>query len=225
MAKYSTIHHHATLIGDMFGGNEIWTTGFALAQSNGGDEGDAPTDAEAQAIADAFAAIWTPTANGFSNNFRLLGCKVSHVSTDGTSDPSLTRYYYRPTPAVGGYATNANPAQITIAATLQTVKARGRGSKGRMYLPGVGFPVGGDGKLTTAQSTTLANQMKIFLDGVNASPVIPGFVHVMSAEVPGVPYKAPEQNRVSAVRVGNVYDTQRRRRNKLVEQYINANLA
>jgi len=50
-------------------------------------------------------------------------------------------------------------------------------------------------------------------------------VIVNSAEVTGVPFKAAEMNRVSAVRVGTVYDTQRRRRNKLVETYVNATLA
>jgi hypothetical protein len=67
--------------------------------------------------------------------------------------------------------------------------------------------------------------MKIFLDGVNASTAVPGVVIVNSAEVTGVPFKAAEMNRVSAVRVGTVYDTQRRRRNKLVETYVNATLA
>jgi len=225
MAKYASIHHHVTLLGDMFGGNEIWTTGFSLGQTNGGDEGTAPTEAEAQAIYDAFKAIWIVAANGFSSNFRFTGVKVSHVSTDGTADPSLTRYYYGATAVAGGYTTNANPAQITAVATLQTVKLRGRGSKGRMYLPGVGFSVGADGKITSTQATTIANQMKIFLDGVNASTAVPGVVIVNSAEVTGVPFKAAEMNRVSAVRVGTVYDTQRRRRNKLVETYVNATLA
>ena len=131
MAKYEFIHHKATIFGTMFGGTEVWTTSFALGQPLGGDEGDAPTDAEAEAISDAFAAIWTPVANGFSSQFKFEGVKVSHVVTDGTADASLSRFHYRPVPVSGG-AGPTNPAQISAVATLQTAIARGRGSKGRM---------------------------------------------------------------------------------------------
>jgi hypothetical protein len=223
--KYASIFHRATLIGDMFGGTEIWSTGFALGQTNGGDEGTGPTEAEAQAIAEAFRDRWILNTNPFSGSYRFLGCKVASVSTDGTSDPALTRYYYLPTAANGGSAAAGLPPQISAVATLATLKQRGRGSKGRMYLPGVAYPVGGDGKMTTLQATTIANQMKIFLDAVNASPAVPGVVVLNSAEVAGVPYKAPEVNRVASVKVGTVYDTQRRRRNQLVEQYSSATLA
>jgi hypothetical protein len=218
MAKYEFIHHKATLFGTMFGGTEIWTTSFALGQLGGGDEGDAPTDAEAQAISDAFTAIWTPVANGFSSQFKFEGVKVSHVVTDGTADPALSRFHYRPVPVSGG-AGPTNPAQISAVATLQTAIARGRGSKGRMFLPGVGFTVGADGKMTVAQATTLAGQVKTFLDVVNASADVPGVVVLNSQEVTGVPFKAADTNKVVSVKVGTVYDTQRRRRNNLVEAY------
>lgn len=225
MAKYAAIHHHVTLFGDMFGGNEIWTTGFALGQSNGGDEGEAPTEAEAQAIAEAFRKIWVLPANMFSQQYRFTGVKVSHVSTDGSTDTSLTRFYTLPVQAAGAAGTTTPLAQAALVVTLQTLKQRGRGSKGRMYIPGLAEPVQSDGKLATATVTRTANQFKTFLDEVNASPAVPGFVMLMSAERTGVPFGAAEMNRVASVRVGNVVDTQRRRRNKLVEQYQLATLA
>lgn len=225
MSKYLYIHHHATLFGTMFGGNEIWTTGFALGVNGGGDEGTAPSVAEAQAVFEAFKTMWIGTANGFNVNFKLQGCKIAHVNTEGTSDVSLTQFYNAPTDVAGGYTSNTNPAQITAAATLQTLTTRGRGSKGRMFLPGVGFEVGTDGKLAVTQATTLANVMKTFLDTVNASTAVPGVVILNSAEVAGVPYKAPLATKVASVKVGTVLDTQRSRRNKLVEQYSSATLA
>lgn len=225
MAKYSSIHHRATLLGDMFGGTEIWSTSFSLAQSNGGDEGEAPTEAEAQAIAEAFAPFWSNVSNGANQYYRFTGVKVSHVSTDGTSDSGLTRFYTFPT-AIAGPANFSTPhPQLSVAVTLATLKARGKGSKGRMFLPGLTASIDGTGKLATAQCTQIANGFKTFLDAVNASTAVPGFVHLMSAEKAGVPYSAPQQNRVASVRVGNVVDTQRRRRNQLVEQYQSAVLA
>lgn len=225
MARYAVRHHHVTLLGDMFGGNEIWTTGFTMGNTAGGDVGNPMTEANAQAIYDLWKPIWQNAANGFNNGYRFLGVKVAMVTTEGKSSPENTAYYYGPAAVDGGYNTNRNPAQVSLVATLQTLKARGRGSKGRMFLPGVGFSVGSDGKISQVQSTQLANQLKIFLDGVNASTSVPGVVVLQSAEVAGVPFKEAEQNRVSAVKVGTVFDTQRRRRNKLVESYSNATLA
>jgi hypothetical protein len=225
MTKYASIHHHVTLFGDMFGGNEIWTTGFSLGQTNGGDEDQAPTEAEAQAIAEAFRSMWVLSTNSFSSSYRFTGVKVAHVNTLGKSDTALTRFYNLPTQAAGPTTSNTPLAQAALVVTLQTLKQRGRGSKGRMYLPGLAEPVGTDGKLATTNVTRVANQMKIFFDAVNASAAVPGVVVLNSAEVAGTPYKAPEMNRVASVKVGNVVDTQRRRRNKLVEQYQLATLA
>ena len=221
---YANRFHKATIMGEMFGGSELWTTSFAIGNETGGDQGNAPTVAEATAISDAWNAIWTPVANGFSSQFKFVGVKVSLVAADGSSDPSDSVFHYRPVPVSGG-AGPTNPAQISLVATLQTAVPRGRASKGRMFLPGVGFSVGADGKITVAQATTLAGQVKQFLDAVNAHADVPGEVVVNSAEVTGVPFKAALMTPVTAVKVGTVYDTQRRRRNNLVEAYSLANLA
>lgn len=224
MAKYATIHHHVTLFGDMFGGTEIWSTGFALGQTNGGDEGDAPTLAEAQAIAEAFEVAWKTTTFGASPDYRFLGAKVSHVNTAGKSDAGNTQFYTLPTPAAGARPGTQVP-QVSLVATLTTLKQRGAGSKGRMFLPGINFPIGSDGKIGSGAHGGVANLLKTFLDTVNASTAVPGVAVLMSAEKTGVPFRAAEMNRIAGVRVGNVYDTQRRRRNALTEQYISATLA
>jgi hypothetical protein len=224
MAKYAGIHHKVTLFGDMFSGTEQWTTGFSMNEVGGGPLLPDPTVAEATAIANAWAAIWTPAANGFSNLYRFLGCKVAAVNAEGVSDPGVTAWYYRPAPVAGG-AGPTNAPQVSLAATLTTNIARGRGSKGRMFLPGVGFSVGADGKITAAQATTIAGQIKAFMDVINAAADVPGVVSLQSQEVTGVPFKASAANQVTGVKVGTVYDTQRRRRNNLVEIYSTAALA
>ena len=186
MVTYASRFHKATIMGEMFGGTELWTTSFAIGNETGGDQANEPTDEEALAISNAWNAIWTPVANGFSSQFKFVGVKVSMVSTDGSSDPSWSKFHYRPVPVAGG-AGPTNPPQIALACTLQTAIPRGRASKGRMFLPGVGFSVGADGKITAAQATTLAGQMKSFFDAVNAHADVPGEVVVNSAEVAGVP--------------------------------------
>lgn len=225
MSKYTHIHHRATLLGDMFGGTEIWTTGFSLQDPGLADEDTAPSVAEAQAISDAFSTFWGLSGNQANQYYRFLGVKVSMVSTDGSSDPSLTAFYTRPT-ALAGPANFGTPhPQLSVVATLGTAVSRGKGSKGRMFLPGLTAGIDSTGKLGTTYCTQLANSLKTFFDTVNASTAVPGTVALFSAERAGVPFSAAQQNTVTTVRIGNVVDTQRRRRNQLVEQYQSATLA
>lgn len=225
MSKYQFITHKATLFGTMFGGAEEWSTGFFLGQNGGGDEGAAPTVAEATAIANAFSTFFVKTTVGISDRFKFAGVKISTVSTDGTSDPALTQFYTLPTPVSGAQGVLCMPPQISLAATLQTLRTRGRGSKGRMYLPGISFSVDATGHISTTDQTGINSALKIFLDSVNSAVDVPGVVVLNSAEVLGVPIKAPEMARIASCKVGNVYDTQRRRRNQLSESYISATLA
>lgn len=219
MVTYANLTHKVTLLGDMFGGSEEWTTGFFLGDPIGGDEGTPPSDAEAQAIAERFRTMFVTANLAVHNQFRFLGAKVSYVDTNGKSDPSFTKYHYLPTPAVGAYGGGAFPPQISLVATLVTNKARGYGSKGRMYLPGIAAGIGADGKLGTTFTGIVSGLVANFLNDVNNDAAVPGVVILNSAASTGIPGHAAESNPVTSVRVGTVYDTQRRRRNALTEQY------
>jgi hypothetical protein len=225
MAKYADATHKVTILGDMFAGVEEWTTSFYLGDSAGWGAGSTPTVAEAQAIAGHWKTFWQTAANQFSSSYRYLGVKVSHVGEDGKSPAELTQFYMEPAPVAGPYAASIPAPQLSLVATLATLKARGKGSKGRMYLPGIGSSVTATGKIDSLKAAGVANTFKVFLDSVNADAAVPGFVMLNSAETAGVPYKAPELNRVASVRVGDVFDTQRRRRNALQETYSTAVLA
>jgi hypothetical protein len=225
MAKYSDTTHKVTLFGDMFGGTEIWTTGFFLGSPSGWGLGVIPTQAEADAIQTAFGTFWGTTGVGINQNYRYLGAKVSQINTDGTSDPANTKYSYRATPLAGPGTVVVMPPQVSLAITLQTTKSRGRGSKGRMYIPGISYNPDATGHIPSTNQTAINSALKTFLDAVQGSTDVPGQVVVMSAEVAGVPFKAAEMNYVQSVKTGNVYDTQRRRRNALVESYVSATLA
>lgn len=219
MVTYANITHKVTLLGDMFGGSEEWSTGFFLGESNGGDMGQPPTQAAVTAIAERFSTVFTTPNLVVSNKFRFLGAKMSHVAPNGSSDASYTKYHWLPTPVPGAYGGGAFPPQVALVATLTTQKARGYGSKGRMYLPGIAAGIGDDGKVGSTFTAIVSGLIANFLNDINNDAAVDGVVILNSALSAGIPGHAAEVNAITGVRVGTVYDTQRRRRNALNEQY------
>jgi hypothetical protein len=97
-----------------------------------------------------------------------------------------------------------------------------------MYIPGMTLPIAGtNGKLTATQTNTLNTNFKTFLDGINADADIPYNVVIASKghktqtlDEDGQPvYENGRQALVTGCRIGDVYDTQRRRRNDFIETY------
>lgn len=223
MAKFFNSTHKVTIFGSCFGLNEEWTTSFSLGNITGGDVGQSPTQAQADAIRDLWQAFFIHNGTGFNSAWKTIGVKVALTNTEGKTTPGAVSYSYYTTPISGATPTSsALPPQCSLVATLTTNRIRGYGSKGRMYLPGIGFAVSGDGRILTTQTDVTASQLKIFFDGVNALPAVNGDtleVVLNSAERLTEPAHAPIMTPITGLRVGNVYDTQRRRRNQLQEVY------
>jgi len=224
MPTYAHMTHRVTIIGDCFGGQEEWQTGFYLGDPDADLAVDPSLD-EAEAIALAWETFFEASNAGISNDYRTIGVKVARVSTAGTVDSALTQFWNYPAAIIGNNSGANFPPQISLVATLNTIRARGHGSKGRMYLPGVMHSVDTSGRIETANAVFVCNLLKAFLDAVNAHADVPGQVVLNSAEVTGVPFRAAVINEIIGVKVGNVYDTQRRRRAQLQESYSTAALA
>lgn len=219
-----------TISGDCFSGAEHWTTGFYL--------GDTAADAgDPAGCADDIAGYWTTffttAANKVGSAYRTLEVKAALIKADGHTDLESIDYYTYPTPIVGVTATSVLPPQVTLAATLTSDVQRGLGAKGRMYLPGIWDGVSTtNGKLASTTPSNIKNNLKTFLDSVNADSDIPGYVILAShghyfKDSLGVieGYTGAVNTRVTGCRVGDVYDTQRRRRDDLPEVYYTAVLA
>lgn len=223
MAKYLNMTHKVTIFGTCFGLAEEWTTSFSLGNVTGGDLGNDPEQAQADAIKALWQTLFTNNTTGFQASWKTEGVKVALTDTDGKTIPGSVAYSYFASPIAGATPTaQALPPQCSLVVTLTTPKLRGYGSKGRMFLPGIGFPVSGDGRILVTQTDALATQFKTFLDGVNALPTVGGSqaeVVLNSAERLTAPTHAAIMTPVTGIKVGNVYDTQRRRRNQLQEIY------
>ena len=217
--------HRVTLMGTCLGGTEIWNTGFWLGES--ATAAGPPTQAEADAIRAAWQTFFVHGNSKINSSYKCDGVKVAWVQEDGTSDPSNTKYAYYTTP-ISGTSTDSGimPPQCSLAATMISAKARGFGSKGRMYLPGINAPLLATGKISSGTVLPIATKLKEFFDAVNAHADVPLPVtlNATASTNPTSTHDA-EMWAVTGVKVGDVYDTQRRRRNQLVETYQLANLA
>lgn len=210
------------LSGTMFGGAEIWSTGFYM----GSETGDAPptTNQGAADIGAAWATFFSLTANRISTNYKFTQCKVVMLGVDGKTLPDTAVYWSPPSEVTGGSGTNVLPPQNSLAVTLTNSLPRGLATKGRMYLPGIAVGVNTSGKVDTLTVGTISDNLKIFFDSITNDADTPGRPVLMSIGN-SLQLRPGAVRNVTTIKVGDVIDTQRRRRNGLDEQYTARQLA
>lgn len=217
--------NRVTILGDCFTSSEQWTTGFFLGNDNS-DVGD-PAGSAAK-IATYWSAFFTHANVSVATAYRTLQVKVAQIKTDGHTDLDAVDWFDYATPVAGGSSSvHIYPPQIALAATITSNVQRGLAAKGRMYLPGVTLDVQtSSGKILQTSVSSLADRLKVFLDAINADVDIQGRVvlashgHAVRDETGKIQsYANPINTIATGCRVGDVYDTQRRRRNDLPEVY------
>lgn len=219
--------NRVTVSGTAFNGLEEWSTGFYLGKAGGDAE-------DPQGWAELVAAKWTTLWNGggstmFPSTYKTLQIKVSQMNTDGTTDLDAIDYYTYPS-AISGGGTAIFPAQITLAVTMTSQIQRGLAAKGRMYLPSTTFGIDpATGKLTSGTMTAIGNTMKTFYDGLNVlgtdKLILASHGHAVKTGGVITSYTGALNALVTGCRIGDVYDTQRRRRDDLIETYTAKTLA
>jgi hypothetical protein len=211
--------NRVTLFGTAYGGLEEWTTGFFLGSETG--DATAPIEAGAQAIRDAWLTFWNTGNNNISEQWRFSGVKIATINQDGSTDKDSVVYSHVAIPDPGPKVGVGLPPQISLVASLLAAPGTGVARKGRMYLPGVAENISTNGKLTSTTPLSLANTLATFFNSVNADFNVGDRV-ILASKGPK-PQPSFGLNRpVETLRVGDVYDTQRRRRNQLVEAYVQA---
>lgn len=209
--------NRVTLSGTMFGGAEQWSTGFYLGQE--GSDATPGSTLMCDAILNAWRTFFTSATSYVSQQYATTQCKVALMNSDGHTDLSKVFYGYPATALVGQQGTNTHPPQCTLVATLQSDRPRGLASKGRMYLPGISAALGGNGKISTANRDSIALNLKTFFDTIHASFDVQDQLILASKGNGPLPAVTAQNDYVQTIKVGDVIDTQRRRRNGLVESY------
>lgn len=224
MANYAHNVNRVTLSGTMFGGNEIWSTGFFMGQE-GADAAD-PTQAMATKILAAWETFFEGALSFIGQPYATTQCKVAKWDDNGQTLEDHVYYAYPGSAIVGSAVGGYLPPQCSLVVTLLSDRPRGKASKGRMFLPGITTAVeAGTGRISAGTANSIATNLKTFFDALTGDLDIPDQL-ILAAKSSGVMNINPAQNDyVETIRVGNVIDTQRRRRNNLPETYTSKVLA
>jgi hypothetical protein len=216
--------HRVTISGTSFGGAEEWSTGFWLGEENENVAG--ASEATAETILNAWRTFFEHAGSNIGTDYLTTQVKVAtYAAATGKTIDDEVFYAVPATELNGDEATIKLPPQCSVVVTLLSDRVRGKAAKGRMYLPGVSVMPGSNGKLPSAAIGTLADNVKTFFDALVNNANIPGELILAARGTGPFPNLTAQNDYVETIRVGDVVDTQRRRRNQLEETYTTRILA
>lgn len=217
-------HYQLSIGGTCVTNAEIWQTSVRFAPTEGSDVDDlkfALTNISVSDIFADFAAVITNTDSTLSYpaHTALRFAKLAIIDTSGhyAAEPKVHEGLAK------GAATaqsGATPPQLAWCVTLGTGRSFGQAQRGRMYWPVPFYIVnaadGVTGQLPIGNANGFRDKVKTALvaaEGEVSTVSTGAFAAVMSQQGTGT------TNAITEISVGNVLDTQRRRRNNLVEVY------
>lgn len=200
---------------------EIWSTSFAMAtlDEHTATPPDLPDTAELETYAGDIGGAWGAADSKMPAGTFLDRVKVALINADGHVALSAGGAYYQRvhnySPPVAGHVTQPPyPFQIAWCLSLHT-GAAGRHAKGRMYLPPptILSALGSNGLMNVSDRAWMLSFGQVLLVGAEVAFEAKNLgVHVAGSDA--------SNRRVTTLLGGRVYDTQRRRRNALNEDYV-----
>lgn len=147
-----------------------------------------------------------------------VGGAINKVRWEYRDGPELIQAAEVTGTPVAGFGAMTKTFQTSLVFSLLTGRA-GRSYRGRIYWPALGAVIEADGRVQTSRIQNAANQMAEFLKdagrrGGGQPDVDPG-VYSSTLDV---------WTPIESVEVGNVLDTQRRRRDSLIEARVSAEI-
>jgi len=214
---YAHTVNRITLSGTMFSGAEEWSTGFFLGQE--GSDAQEITQAGLDQIRDAWAAFFNHSFSYISSSYRFTQAKSALIDTTGHTITSSVKYSYPTGNVIGSALSGTLPPQCALVVTLLSDRPRGIASKGRMYLPGFAGGITGSGKVDSGVIGGIATNLKTFFDSFANDADVPDQLILAGKAKSALLAGTAQNDYVETIRVGDVVDTQRRRRNGLAEAY------
>jgi len=197
-----------------FSTEEVWSINpvFDPTGEFEGEVNQTALDTAAQSIANA--TIPTSLKSAMSQSASRTGARVE-VRRDADDTLLAISIQASTTPTPGTPVLSQAP-QTAIVASLRTSTPGGSG-RGRLYWPAMGATLNTNGRLVTPTSVNFAGDMVTYLNSIRDIlatnfPLIGFNLAVRSKATRSTPH-------VTRIQVGNVLDTQRRRRDSLPESY------
>jgi hypothetical protein len=189
---------------------EQWSWRLNFSDPSGSED---PVDDEAQLadIATDISNFHGRPGSWISRAAVLTEVKAARIGADG-------KYIGQPRSVVlskaGGGPSLVYPPQVALAVSLGTTR-RGATGRGRIFLPAPAMSIGGNtGRISTTDRNAVAGSVAQLLNDLNNQPRIDAFApSVVIASSKGY------NTEVNSVRVGDVLDTIRTRRNEMGESY------
>lgn len=166
---------------------------------------------------------------GFSNKVQVLGASLYPCDTSGRSIGSNVAHLTYHTPPIGGSSAKMLPTENSVVLSWSTDRLGKRG-RGRIYPP----PITSDaldsyGLVADGWLSTYKNAAKNLIEGMafhGTGTAAPAVETVVTGPSSGGGLGAYlSYGVINKVRVGHVVDTQRRRRNKIPENYSSADIS
>lgn len=185
--------------------------GEKAATSVAWDSGSAVTGLDSTTV-DAFETLgesfWADLDALYSDQTNWVGSRLAWIGTDGRAVETAEMGH---TASPGIVNRPPLPSEVAVCISLKTALNNRRG-RGRFYLPSPQMDVNGAGGLLTTSAQDL------FADYCEAyfTPIIIGaetYFPTVASKTGGL------LNPVTSFKVGNVFDSQRRRRDRLTEVY------
>lgn len=203
----------ASILGASPGG-EVWSINPVFDPT--GEFGTSVDQTALDAACDAIAAL-SPGANLLAFCSSALTITGARLEVRQDSDDSLLAIstQVRSSP-LSGSGTPLRGAQNALVVSLRTNTPGGSG-RGRIYWPAVGSSVDNTLRFPSAAALTALTEMRTYLNAMRSAlatafPTIGFDLAVRSRLTHTTPH-------VNKVQVGNVPDTQRRRRDNMTEDY------
>lgn len=207
------------MIGTIYG--DQWNTTLSIVPSALGELGMPPVDDPtltgiANDVSTWFSSTGATTGSKIISDVKLVSIKLNRIGTDGRYVDPTTKEHLYPSPIPGPESVSQKmPAQLTVVASLRTAIERGRGAKGRMYLPTTSTTIGlgADGRMAASTALNHSASINALITALNTRYTLIGRVGVASNAGTG------RFEHVTRVATGRVVDTMRSRRSSLVEDY------
>jgi len=206
-------YFRVSILGTMVG-SEVWSVNPTYDPF--GEFGSVVNQAQLDAAATAIANRSIPTnmINKFSSSCARTGARVE--VRDDVTDALLAISTQNSTTAASGAAAMSLPPQSALVVSLRTDTPGGSG-RGRLYWPCLATSLDAAGKVNSTTILSFMTDMKAYLAGIKND--LAGAFPAGAFDL-AVRFKTTHTTpHVTRLQVGNVIDTQRRRRDNLPEAY------
>lgn len=191
-------HYRCTLRGTLPG--EEFNFGFHVTGAAGDASGCSA------ALASAMTSAWTDATDGLESHYTSdVEIVVAHAAELSDLTGKQVDAFDTDLALAGTAASVMLPYQVAVAVTTRGAAAN-RKDRGRFYLPPPAISQVTAGKLTAAVAVHFVNAAAILINSMQGAGFTPVILHPDRTDTT-----------IASVDVGEVFDNQRRRRNKLIE--------